>query len=57
MLLGVAGFVRGDWLEVTKEQVGKVAEHGFVSALLTISNPDLGEQSDIDRIRSLKIGI
>ncbi len=53
MRLGVAGFVRGDWLEVTEEQVGKVAEHGFVSALLTISDPAIGGNSDIQRVRSL----
>ena len=53
MFLGVAGFVRGDWLEVTEEQVSKVEKHGFVSALLTISDPALGEQNDIDRVKSL----
>ena len=53
MLLGVAGFVRGDWLEVTAEQVKQVADHGFISALLTISDPSLGNDSDIDAIKAL----
>ncbi len=53
MRLGVAGFVRGDWLEVEEEQVQKVAENGFVSALLTIADPILGSDADIARIRSL----
>ena len=53
MLLGVAGFVRGDWLEVDAEQVRKVAENGFISALLTISDPSAGDDSDIARIKSL----
>ena len=53
MLLGVAGFVKGDWLGVTPDQVRKVADNGFVSALLTISDPTQGSDDDITRIRSL----
>lgn len=53
MLLGVAGLVRGDWLDVTTDQAKKVADHGFVSALLTISDPSKGDDRDIQRVRSL----
>lgn len=53
MLLGVAGFVKGNWLGVTADQVRKVADNGFVSALLTISDPTQGSDDDIARIRSL----
>ena len=53
MLLGVAGFVRGDWLNVTAQEVQTVADHGFVSALLTISDPSLGDDGDTDKIKSL----
>ena len=53
MLLGVAGFVKGDWLGVKPESVKKVAENGFVSALLTISDPAAGSDDDIEHIQSL----
>ena len=53
MRLGVAGFVRGDWLEVTADQVEKVAENGFVSALLTVADPSAGDDTDIERVKSL----
>ncbi len=53
MLLGVAGFVKGDWLNVTADQVQKVADNGFISALLTISDPSKGDDRDIQRIQSL----
>ena len=53
MLLGVAGFVKGDWLDVKPEDVKKVAENGFVSALLTISDPTAGSDDDIEHIQSL----
>lgn len=53
MLLGVAGFVKGDWLDVTADQVQKVADNGFISALLTISDPSKGDDRDIQRVQSL----
>ena len=53
MRLGVAGFVRGDWLEVTADQVEKVAENGFVSALLTVADSSAGDDTDIERVKSL----
>ncbi len=53
MLLGVAGFVKGDWLNVKPQDVKKVADHGFVSALLTVSDPSAGSDEDIANIKSL----
>ena len=53
MLLGVAGFVKGDWLNVTEDQVKMVSDNGFVSALLTISDPSAGDDRDIENIKSL----
>ena len=53
MLLGVAGFVKGDWLGVNADQVKQVADNGFVSALLTISDPSAGNDSDIGRVKTL----
>ena len=53
MLLGVAGFVKGDWLNVTEDQVKLVADNGFVSALLTISDPTAGDDRDIEKIKTL----
>ena len=53
MLLGVAGFVKGDWLGVNADQVKQVADNGFVSALLTISEPSAGNDSDIGRVKTL----
>ena len=53
MLLGVAGFVKGDWLNVKPEDVKKVADHGFVSALLSIPDPSAGSDKDIANIKSL----
>ncbi len=53
MFLGVAGFVRGDWLELNVEQVRKVTQNGFISALLTISDPSQGNDDDIARVRSI----
>ena len=53
MLLGVAGFVKGDWLNVTEDQVKMVSDNGFVSALLTISDPSAEDDRDIENIKSL----
>ena len=53
MLLGVAGFVKGDWLNVTEDQVKMVSDNGFVSALLTISDPSADDDRDIENIKSL----
>ena len=53
MFLGVAGFVKCDWREVSTEQVRKVADNGFISALLTISDPAQGDDKDIARVTGL----
>ncbi len=50
MLLGVAGYVRGDWRAVNSDQVQQVADNGFKTALLTIEDPTEYDVSQIQGI-------
>ncbi len=53
MLLGVAGFVRGDWINTRAEDLQKVADNDFSSALLTISDTTQFNAADIENIKAL----
>lgn len=53
MLLGVAGFLHGDWLGVDASKLQNVVDNGFKTALLTVSDPSLGSDNDIARVRAL----
>ncbi len=53
MLLGVSGFIHGDWISVSESELQKVADNGFKTALLTVSDPSLGSADDIARLKSL----
>lgn len=53
MLLGVSGFLRGDWLDASADDMQKVADNGFKTALLTISDPSAGGSEDISRLKGL----
>lgn len=53
MLLGVAGFVRGDWIGVDAGDLQKVVDNGFKTALLTVADPSQGSEADIARVQGL----
>lgn len=53
MLLGVAGFLHGDWLGVDASKLHNVVDNGFKTALLTVSDPSIGSDDDITRVRGL----
>ena len=53
MLLGVAGFVRGEWINVDASDLQKVVDNGFETALLTVADPSQGSDADIERVQGL----
>lgn len=53
MLLGVSGFLRGDWLDAKASDLQKVVENGFKTALLTVADPSRGSNADVARLKGL----
>ena len=53
MLLGVSGFLNGDWTTVSARDMQKVADNNFKTVLLTVSDPAKGSDTDIAKLRSL----
>lgn len=53
MLLGVSGFVHGDWKGVTAGDLQKVNAHGFKTAMLTVADPSDSSEQDVARVRGL----
>lgn len=53
MLLGVSGFFHGDWLSVNADDLRKVTDNGFKTALLTVADPQRGTTQDQLRLRGL----
>ncbi len=53
MLLGVSGFLRGDWLSVSAAEMQKVVDNGFKTVMLTVSDPSLGDADDIEKIKRI----
>ena len=52
MLLGVSGFLRGDWLDAKASDLQKVVENGFKTALLTVADPSRGSNADMIEVLS-----
>ena len=53
MLLGVSGFLHGDWLEVDAGKLRNVTDNGFKTALLTVQDPGRGSDDDVARLKGL----
>jgi sugar phosphate isomerase/epimerase len=53
MLLGVAGLVPGDWKSIDGAVLDNVAEHGFKTVQIRISDPTSLKEKDILRLKSM----
>lgn len=53
MLLGVSGFVHGDWKGVTTDALKQVNNHGFKTAMLTVADPTDTSAQDERRVKGL----
>lgn len=53
MLLGVAGLVKGDWRSIDRATLQRVADHGFKTVQLRVSDPFDAPDSEIDRVKAL----
>ena len=53
MLLGVSGFVHGDWTGVSADDLRKVTAHGFKTAMLTVADPSNDSEQDVARVKGL----
>ena len=53
MLLGVAGLVPGDWKSIDGAVLDNVAEHGFKTVQIRVSDPQSMKDKDIIRLKSM----
>jgi sugar phosphate isomerase/epimerase len=53
MLLGVAGLVPGDWKSIDGAVLDNVAEHGFRTVQIRVSDPQSMKDKDITRLKSM----
>jgi sugar phosphate isomerase/epimerase len=53
MLLGVAGLVPGDWKSITGAVLDNVAEHGFKTVQIRVSDPQSMNDKDVARLKSM----
>jgi sugar phosphate isomerase/epimerase len=53
MLLGVAGLVPGDWKSIDGAVLDNVAEHGFKTVQIRVSDPQSMKDKDIKRLQSM----
>ncbi len=53
MLLGVAGLVPGDWKSIDGAVLDNVAEHGFKTVQIRVSDPQSMKDKDIARLKSM----
>ena len=53
MILGVSGFVNGDWKKIDEKVMDKVSSFGFKTLQIRISNPFSTSLKDIERIKTL----
>jgi len=53
MLLGVAGLVPGDWKSIDGAVLDNVAEHGFKTVQIRVSDPQSMKDKDVERMRSM----
>lgn len=53
MLLGVAGLVPGDWKSINSAVLDNVAEHGFKTVQIRVSDPQSMKDKDVKRLKSM----
>lgn len=53
MLLGVAGLVPGDWRSIDGAVLDNVAEHGFKTVQIRVSDPLSMKDKDVERLKSM----
>ena len=53
MLLGVSGFLHGDWTGVTDDGLRKVTDLGFKTAMLTVADPSNDSEQEVARVKGL----
>jgi sugar phosphate isomerase/epimerase len=53
MLLGVAGLVPGDWKSIDGAVLDNVAEHGFKTVQIRVSDPLSMKDKDVSRLKSM----
>ena len=53
MLLGVSGFLHGDWTGVTADGLRHVTANGFKTAMLTVPDPSHDSEQDVARVKGL----
>ncbi len=53
MLLGVAGLVPGDWKSIDGAVLDNVADHGFKTVQIRVSDPQSMKDKDIVRLKSM----
>lgn len=53
MLLGVAGLVPGDWKSIDGAVLDNVAEHGFRTVQIRVSDPQSMKDKDVSRLKSM----
>jgi sugar phosphate isomerase/epimerase len=53
MLLGVAGLVPGDWKSIDRAVLDNVAEHGFKTVQIRVSDPQSMRDKDVKRLKSM----
>lgn len=53
MLLGVAGLVPGDWKSIDGAVLDNVAEHGFKTVQIRVSDPQSMSDKDVTRLQSM----
>ncbi len=53
MLLGVAGLVPGDWKSIDGAVLDNVAEHGFKTVQIRVSDPQSMKDKDVKRLKSM----
>jgi sugar phosphate isomerase/epimerase len=53
MLLGVAGLVPGDWKSIDGAVLDNVAEHGFKTVQIRVTDPQSMKDKDVKRLKSM----
>jgi sugar phosphate isomerase/epimerase len=53
MLLGVAGLIPGDWKSIDAAVLDNVAEHGFKTVQIRVTDPQSMKDKDVKRLKSM----
>ena len=56
MLLGVAGLVPGDWKSINGAVLDNVAEHGFKTVQIRVTDPQSLKDNDVTRLKAMFSG-